>query len=61
MFKILHGSCFRKREDNSHRASHKMEPVEWIASDFVDGDYLQLGESSKGYNYLDPNFLPAAT
>ncbi|XP_028394726.1 ZZ-type zinc finger-containing protein 3-like isoform X2 [Dendronephthya gigantea] len=44
-----------------HLSSHKMEPVDWTENDFVDGDYAKLGETSKGYNYLDPNFLPAAT
>lgn len=53
--------CVNKKGDNINCTNHKMEPVDWIASDFIDGDYIKLGESSKGYNYLDPNFLPAAT
>ncbi|CAB3991739.1 ZZ-type zinc finger-containing 3 isoform X1 [Paramuricea clavata] len=54
--------CVSIEKDNGvHRSSHKMEPIDWTESDFVDGDYVKLGETSKGYNYLDPNFLPAAT
>ena len=53
---------FLSEKDNGvHRSSHKMEPFDCTESDFVDGDYVKLGETSKGYNYLDPNFLPAAT
>ena len=38
----------------SHKARHRIETVAKAPSFFVDGDYV-------GYNYLDPNFLPAAS
>ncbi|XP_031565972.1 ZZ-type zinc finger-containing protein 3-like isoform X2 [Actinia tenebrosa] len=47
-------------ESRSHSRHHRLELVSKDSCFFVDGDYVGMSGSTTGYNYLDPNFLPAA-
>ncbi|XP_046845354.1 ZZ-type zinc finger-containing protein 3-like isoform X2 [Xenia sp. Carnegie-2017] len=55
-------SCVNRQNDcrfDVHSIWHKMESIE--CAEYIDGDYVKLGETSHGYNYLDPNFLPCGS
>ncbi|XP_052223679.1 ZZ-type zinc finger-containing protein 3-like isoform X3 [Dreissena polymorpha] len=52
-------------ESSMHNSSHRLKPkrsLEGADSGFRDTDYMGFlpGGSSTGYNYLDPNYMPAS-
>ena len=60
---ILPFIIFSGYETKTHDSSHRLKPKRVSdSSTFMDSDYLGFmpGGACTGYNYLDPNYMPAS-